>query len=56
MKSYKSKQERWLSGWSIRPVSGRSWTRSPTASYQRRLKMVPDASLLNALLSNLVQK
>ena len=39
--------------------------RSPTASYQRRYKMVPDASLLSAqhirtglasLLSNLVQK
>ena len=29
-------------------MSGRSWVRSPTASYQRRYKMVPDASLLGA--------
>jgi len=29
-------------------VSGRSWIRSPTASYKRRYKMVPDASLLGA--------
>ena len=40
--------KRWLSGKSVRPVSGSSWVRSPTASYQRRLKMILDVSLLSA--------
>ena len=34
----------------VRPVSRRSMVRSPTASYQRRYKMVQDASLLSAQL------
>ena len=32
------KPQKWLSSKSVRPVSGRSWVRSPTASYQRRYK------------------
>ena len=58
--------QRWLSGQSVRPVSGRSWVRSPTASYLRRYKNGTRCFLAQrsaykdrsgfSLLSNLVQK
>ena len=59
-------QQRWLSGQSIRHLSGRLWVQSPTASYQRRYISGTRCFLVQrsaykdrsgfSLLSNLVKK